>query len=209
MGELPKLGSVWGVIGNTSTWMQIRETSDGRVVGRMFNGGEKHISNNFPPAGYVRIDKPSIIRTDTEGRDVTDLPGMWSEDDTITDLSQPHTVEEVFNRFAEEGWSGDAAALGIDGFKKAIAALDAADPQRAELAQPFTVEWLCEIGGRKVRDGNQFSVSFGFGNPLKYWAGENNWTLRGMILPSTAKITTRGDVLKWLDVLGIVPKVPA
>ena len=154
MNESPKLGSAWGVVGDTSTWMQIRETSDGRVVGRMFNGGEKHISSNFPPSGYVRIDKPSILRTDTEGRDVTNLPGMWSEDDTITDLSQP-----------------------------------------------FTVEWLCEIGGvrtscdvafRNEHDDCLACLLLSFGHKWFF-------NSRGVSTP----ITTRGDVLKWLDVLGV------
>lgn len=82
--------------------------------------------------------------------------------------------------------------------------VDGASESHEELAQPFTVDWLCEIGGVKGRLAGQEVIQFhsksygafsidtwNFG----YWKGES--------VPG--KITTRGDVLKWLDVLGIVP----
>lgn len=32
-------------------------------------------------------------RTDTDGRDVTDLPGLWDETDTIRDQDEPFTID--------------------------------------------------------------------------------------------------------------------
>lgn len=37
---------------------------------------------NYPAMTDGELSEPSI-RTDTAGRDVTNLPGLWSEDDTI------------------------------------------------------------------------------------------------------------------------------
>lgn len=114
--------------------------------------------HNFPPAGYVRIDKPRILRTDTEGRDVTNLPGLWSEDDTITDLSQP-----------------------------------------------FTVEWLCEIGGADCGESIAFRDADGW-LLLEFFIGTREWWIYNQAeIPKERQPKTRGDVLKWLDVLGIVP----
>lgn len=97
-------------------------------------------------------------RTDTAGRDVTELPGLWSEDDTITGLSQP-----------------------------------------------FTVEWLCEIGGKVAEACGECVVVFADDEGLTYDVVRECWFYRGS--PINVQPKTRGDVLKWLDMLGIVPKV--
>lgn len=72
----------------------------------------------------------------------------------------------------------------------------------SDLSQPFTVEWLCEIGGQQFASGIVFFES-PHGVEFDYWGYQKKWTLDG----STVKtpITTRGDVLAWLNVLGIVP----
>ena len=109
------------------------------------------------------MSERKIIRTDTSGRDVTNLPGLWSEDDTITDLSQP-----------------------------------------------FTVEWLCEIGGEVAKPTRNETVIGFWSQHAKDWILRYS-TIDGWIFDRrkmtyfAPPITTRGDVLKWLDVLGIVP----
>jgi hypothetical protein len=100
---------------------------------------------NLPAVGSA------TTRRDTEGRDVTDLPGLWDESDTFI----------------------------------------------SELDQPFTGEWLVEIG---------FDHATFF--------GINNYRIGHLLYCDTVgwsygwpiKITTRRDVLKWLDVLGSAPK---
>jgi hypothetical protein len=69
----------------------------------------------------------------------------------------------------------------------------------AELDQPFTVEWLVEIGGSDESQAVFFESPDG--TQFDYWAATKRWTLGGARLAT--KITTRRDVLKWLDVLGI------
>lgn len=76
--------------------------------------------------------------------------------------------------------------------------------------QPFTVEWLCEIGGEVANPTRNETV-------IGFWSQHaKDWILRfstidGWILDRrkmscfTPQITTRGDVLAWLNVLGIAP----
>lgn len=102
------------------------------------------------------------IRLDSEGRDVTDLPGLWDESDTFV----------------------------------------------SELDQPFTVEWLVEIGG--VDRGGSIAFRCGDGGLLlevfTSSAGSGEWWLYNTIeIPMERRPKNRRDVLKWLDVLGIVP----
>jgi hypothetical protein len=125
------------------------------IVQRVYVGGVSGIGllNVADALQEIFADKIPK-RMDTEGRDVTNLPVLWSEEDTITDMSQP-----------------------------------------------FTVEWLCEIGGR-IADSAVFFES-PEGIQFDYWSTMKRWALGGATLG--VKITTRGDVLKWLDVLGIVP----
>lgn len=75
---------------------------------------------------------------------------------------------------------------------------------KEDLTQPFTVERLCEIGGQQFAAGIVFFES-PHGVEFDYWDYQKKWTLDG----STVKtpIATRGDVLKWLNVLGIVPNL--
>lgn len=147
MSKLPAVDSVWGVVGDTSTWLRVNSVDD-MIKVSSFAGYVQWFnprSHIFPPTGYVRID------------------------------------------------SG-ITAIGSGGVDAEI---------RADNTQPFTVEWLCEIGGVKGRLAGQEVVQFhsksygafsidtwNFG----YWKGES--------VPE--KITTRGDVLAWLNVLGIV-----
>ena len=81
-------------------------------------------------------------------------------------------------------------------------------------AQPFTVEWLCEIGGELGHPQQNVSVVGFWSQHAHEWilrySTLDGWSLSGRKTSYFAPpITTRGDVLKWLDVLGIVPKVPA
>lgn len=70
-----------------------------------------------------------------------------------------------------------------------------------------TVDWLVEIGGLTYsRSGNPV-VSFcrGLASPqLEFIIERNCWQLSGMPVDGDL-IKTKRDVLKWLDVLGIVP----
>ena len=101
------------------------------------------------------MSERKIIRTDTSGRDVTNLPGLWSEDDTITDLSQP-----------------------------------------------FTVEWLCEIGFKEVEPD-----IYHLGEFHVWETAMSGWrcSFPEVATSRCKQITTRGDVMAWLKVLGIVP----
>lgn len=101
---------------------------------------------------------PSPQRTDTEGRDVTNLPGLWSDDDMITE----------------------------------------------DLSQPFTVEWLVEIGGQVNESRGECVVVFSQDEGLVYDVIRECWFYRGS--PINVQPKTRGDVLNWLDVLGIEVK---
>lgn len=73
--------------------------------------------------------------------------------------------------------------------------------------EPFTVDWLVEIGGEILRDGETDGV-IGWNDDagwlLAFNIGTREWSFRGESI-GEKPITTRRDVLKWLDVLGIVP----
>lgn len=127
------------------------------------------------------------IRLDTEGRDVTNLPGLWDEADTfVSDIeSLPELTDDQRAKMnampvnlVEQLWN-----------------------KETELDQPFTVDWLVEIGGRF--EPNCLTFTDSEGGWFRYCVFTNQWSYRGVTCPHQP--TTRRDVLKWLDVLGIEP----
>lgn len=84
---------------------------------------------------------------------------------------------------------------------------DIVEREEAELNEPHTVEWLVEIGGIVLRE-EQFETIIGFtGEVDGRWrlvyssVTDIGWSVLGEPIP--VPITTKRDVLKWLDVLGI------
>lgn len=77
--------------------------------------------------------------------------------------------------------------------------------EEAETSLPFTVDWLVEIGGHQFArpTGNAVYFTSPTGAQFDYHIEKGRWLLGGANVP--APITTRADVLRWLDVLGIVP----
>lgn len=72
---------------------------------------------------------------------------------------------------------------------------------KESLSQPHTAEWLCEIGGAAVEERGECVVVFADDEGLTYDVVRECWFYRGS--PINVQPKTRGDVLKWLDVLGI------
>ena len=73
-----------------------------------------------------------------------------------------------------------------------------ADQLNFELDQPFTVDWLVEIGFRHAGHGVYVNRDF-----QVYQTSCNGWrcVAFGAAYTKSKPITTRRDVLKWLDVL--------
>jgi len=97
------------------------------------------------------------------------------------------------------------------------------DDTITDLSQPFTVEWLCEIGFERDEQYDHIRIVVPrehTTNAVTYLiltdpenATDSPWDMRTIYDDGTQEavmvaeqITTRGDVLKWLDVLGIEVK---
>lgn len=73
------------------------------------------------------------------------------------------------------------------------------------LNEPFTVDWLVETGGYYLCETAFIGWADDIGWLLAFNIGTREWSFRGESI-GEKPITTKRDVLKWLDVLGIVPK---
>lgn len=194
--NLPAVDSVWGVVDRPETWIKIAWVNPTRIG---INGWMGPGSVDFVDPRYVDIK--AIVSGGATSMRCPQCNDGFAGTDATGDACDCHycrgtgviTVEafvKLHDRLEE---------LHSEEMRREIIAKEAAE----ELAQPFTVAWLCEIGGRLAGSAVFFESPEGI--QLDYWSAMKKWTLDGAVLG--VKITTRGDVLAWLNVLGIALNV--
>lgn len=211
--NLPTPGSVWGVPDQPETWIQIERVSE--IAGQWFVNvhgfdGYRHILTAiFPPENHVDITamvtaRPSRWKPIAELQAATIYAG-----DRIAVLMEyrersdgPLAKHVVMMTAEESGWRCDdnPGASPEDG-EAWVLERELIGITDASLNEPFTVDWLVEIGGRPSAAG---VVTFeANGDELQLLVCSGNWFLNSRGI--STQITTKRDVLKWLDVLGIQP----
>ena len=62
-------------------------------------------------AGETPVDRIVICRVDSEGRDVTDMPGLWSEDDICVTNGDVNHIKEQILRFCLRVTNGQCLGM--------------------------------------------------------------------------------------------------
>jgi hypothetical protein len=199
MTNLPTPGSVWGIPDQPETWRKVTSAAYNQVVWEKFaSEGDEWLpmaawNEWVADAGAIDI-RAMLAESVNQDRLIAWLtdPNRKPPDLAFTSGPEREIADLVVN-FAVQ-YFRDMTAAGAE----ALATCD------ASLNEPHTVDWLVAIGGGQFGDGVVFE--FAGGHEFTYWLRSNHWTMRGVAIP--VPITTKRDVLQWLDVLRIQVKRP-
>lgn len=196
--KLPAVDSVWGMVDGVKTWRRFCGVDDDRGYHWETWRGEFFEAELRLESGAVDI-KAIVSR-------------MQQFDSAVQSANVDAKAMQLLSQFGNDVVASMSLAGQYNLKDLAYAAVLVSDhyyqQTMADNSQPFTVEWLCEIGFTLI-DESWYAIGEVVDDVslFEYDASDGEWYHLGHQLLPRCFPKTRGDVLAWLNVLGIVPKL--